>query len=163
MLCAFKDIARFQFLLHFWSFVTQVYVPIAWKFDRKSSSEKPQDNGYALVIPDVADIKTFCDEFPDLLRGRGSDILGYRPKECLIDLAAEAGLDMMHHIDERLAGKAHQQVSDLLLGVDVVHLEKQGNNIRLWGNSRIDPINRNLDEYAHVRRNKSRFFADNGF
>jgi CRISPR-associated protein Cmx8 len=39
----------------------------------------------------------------------------------------------------------------LLLGVDVVHLEKQGNNIRLWGTARIDPTQSMIDEYARVK------------
>lgn len=41
----FKDRARFQFLLHFWSFVAQIYVPITWNFDRKTNRESPKDAG----------------------------------------------------------------------------------------------------------------------
>jgi CRISPR-associated protein Cmx8 len=156
---SFKDLARCQFLLHFWSFVAQIYAPLTWTFDRKTKRDSPKDSGYALVIPDVADLETFCDELPDVLRSRGSELFGYRPKESVIDVAAEGGLDLMHKINLRLATKVNRQVSDLLLGVDVVHLEKQGNNIRLWGNTRIDPIRPMIDEYVRVKeRFKNQLF-----
>lgn len=144
----FKDIARFQFLLHFWAFVVQIYVPKEWKYDRKTKTEKPKDVGYALVIPDVAKLETFCDELTGILKSRGNEVFGYRPKESVVDIAAEGALDLMHKINQRLASKVSQQVGDLLLGVDVVHLEKQGNNIRLWGNTRVDPAFLMIDKYA---------------
>jgi CRISPR-associated protein Cmx8 len=146
---SFKDLARFQFLLHFWAFVAQIYSPLTWTFDRKTNRESPKDNGYALVIPDVADLETFCDELPDVLQSRSSEKFGYRPKESVIDVAAEGALDLMSKINQRLSTKVNQ-VSDLLLGVDVVHLEKQGNNIRLWGTSRIDPI-RDTGKYVQIK------------
>jgi CRISPR-associated protein Cmx8 len=146
----FKDLARFQFLLHFWAFVSQIYVPLTWTFDRKTKSEKPKDVGFALVIPDIADLETFCDELPAVLQSRLSEKFGYRPRESAIDVAAEGALDLMHKINQRLATKVNQ-VSDLLLGVDVVHLEKQGNNIRLWGNTRIYPSRSILDKYQNAK------------
>ena len=147
----FRDLARFQFLLHFWAFVAQIYVPTELKYDRKTKTEKSEYVGYALVIPDVASLETFCDEYPDVLQSRGDKLAGYRPKESVIDIAAEGGLDLMKKLDQRLEVRTHGQVSDLLLGVDVVHLEKKGNNIRLWGNTRIDPIRPMIDEYARVK------------
>jgi CRISPR-associated protein Cmx8 len=155
---SFKDLARFQFLLHFWAFVAQIYTPLTWTFDRKTNRESPKDNGYALVIPDVADLETFCDELPDVLRSRSSEKFGYRPKESAIDVAAEGALDLMSKINQRLATKVNQ-VSDLLLGVDVVHLEKQGNNIRLWGNTRIYPNRLIIDKYKNAKdKFKNQFF-----
>jgi CRISPR-associated protein Cmx8 len=147
---SFKDLARFQFLLHFWAFVAQIYAPLIWTFDRKTNRESPKDSGYALVIPDVAELETFCDELPDVLQSRSSEKFGYRPKESVVDVAAEGALDLMHKINQRLSTKVNQ-VSDLLLGVDVVHLEKQGNNIRLWGNSRIYPSRLIIDKYKNAK------------
>jgi CRISPR-associated protein Cmx8 len=155
----FKDLARFQFLLHFLPFIAQIYAPREWKYDRKTKTEKPNDIGFGLVIPDIADLETFCDEFPEVLQSRSSDKSGYRPKESLIDLVAEGALDLMHKIDQRLAIKVNMQITDLLLGVDVLHVEKDGNNIRLWGNSRIDPIRPMIDEYVRVKeRFKNQLF-----
>lgn len=156
---SFKDLARCQFLLHFWAFVAQIYAPLTWTFDRKTNRESPKDSGYALVIPDVAELETFCDELPDVLQSRSTEKFGYRPKESVVDVAAEGALDLMNKINQRLAGKINRQVSDLLLGVDVVHLEKQGNNIRLWGNTRINPLRPMIDEYARVKeRFKNQLF-----
>jgi CRISPR-associated protein Cmx8 len=147
----FKDRARFQFLLHFWSFVAQIYVPMTWNFDRKTNRESPKDTGFALVIPDVANLEVFCVELPQVLQQREVELFGYRPKESIVDVAAEGALELMDRINQRLATRINYQISDLLLGVDVVHLEKQGNNIRLWGNSRIDPNREMIDEYSRVK------------
>ena len=153
----FKDRARFQFLLHFWAFVAQIYVPLTWSFDRKTNRESPKDNGYALVIPDVANLEAFCDKdsgLPEVLRTRETNAFGYRPKESVIDVAAEGALDLMSKLNDQIASKVDWNISDLLLGVDVVHLEKQGNNIRLWGTNRVDPLRPLINEYSRV---KSRF------
>ena len=149
----FKDRARFQFLLHFWPFVAQVYVPAKLVYDNKTKQMKTEFAGYAATIPDVANLEDFCDELPSLLQNnRGIQMAGYRPRESVIDLAAEGALDLMNKLNQRLAAKAgNQSVSDLLLGVDVVHLEKQGNNIRLWGTARLDPTRSMIDEYARVK------------
>ncbi len=150
---AFKDRARFQFLLHFWTFVAQVYVPATVAYDSKTKQTKSKFIGYALAIPDVSNLEAFCDELPSVLQNnRGIEMAGYRPRDSVIDLAAEGALDLMNKLNQRLAVEAGKQsVSDLLLGVDVVHLEKQGNNIRLWGTARIDPIQSMIDEYARIK------------
>lgn len=152
----FKDRARSQFLLHFWAFVAQVYVPATLVYDRKKKEGKPNDVGYAVTIPDIANLVDFCDELPKVLqRDRSAAAHNYfrsRPNESVIDLAAEGALDLMNKLNQRLAAEAgNQSVSDLLLGVDVVHLEKQGNNIRLWGTARIDATRSMIDEYARVK------------
>jgi len=149
----FKDRARFQFLLHFWAFVAQVYVPARLIYDNKAKQTKTEFAGYALTIPDVANLKDFCDELPSVLQNnRSVAMAGYRPRESVIDLAAEGALDLMNKLNQRLAAESgNQSVSDLLLGVDVVHLEKQGNNIRLWGTARIDATRSMIDEYARVK------------
>lgn len=149
----FKDRARFQFLLHFWTFVAQVYVPATLTYDGKTKQTKSKFIGYALTIPDVSNLEAFCDELPSVLQNnRGIEMAGYRPRDSVIDFAAEGALDLMNRLNQRLAVEAGKQsVSDLLLGVDVVHLEKQGNNIRLWGTARIDPTQSMIDEYARIR------------
>lgn len=143
----FKDRARFQFLLHFWQFIAQIYVPAVINNEGKRDFV-----GYALAIPDVAELKTFCDEFPQMMRDRGIELSGYRPRDCIVDLAIEGALDLMRRLRERLAIKeGERNTHDLLLGVDVVHLEKQGNNVRLWSTSRIDPNQPMIDAYANWR------------
>ena len=143
----FKDRARFQFLLHFWQFVAQIYVPAVINNEGKRDFV-----GFALAIPDVAELEAFCEDFPQMMRERGLELSGYRPRDCVVDLAVESALDLMRRLQERLAIKqGGLNTHDLILGVDVVHLEKQGNNIRLWSSSRLDPDQPMIDAYANWR------------
>lgn len=143
----FKDRARFQFLLHFWPYAAQIYVPAII-----NNEGEREFAGYALAIPDVADLEIFCEELPPLLRNRGKDASGYRPRDAVVDLAIESALDTFRRLSERLRLQAGSPaINDLLLGVDVVHVNKEGNNIRLLGSARLDPEARMIDEYAQFR------------
>lgn len=143
----FKDRARFQFLLHFWPYAAQIYVPAVI-----NNEGEREFVGYALAIPDVADLELFCEELPPLLRGRGKGMSGYRPRDCVVDLAIESGLDTFRRLSERLRLQAgSHSISDLMLGIDVVHVNKEGNNIRLLGSSRLDPEAEMIDQYAQFR------------
>ena len=144
----FKDRARFQFLLHFWPFAAQTYVPAL------INNEGGRDFvGYALAIPDVANLEWFCEELPKALKhNRGVELSGYRPRGCVVDLAVEGALDILSLLRARIAvQEGERATSDLVLGVDVIHLEKQGNNIRILGTSRLDPEASMIDEYARLR------------
>jgi len=143
----FKDHARFQFLLHFWPYSIQIYVPSVVNNEGERNFV-----GYALAIPDIADLELFCEEFPEVLRGRGVESSGYRPRESVVDLAIESGLDMLKRLRERLALRAGAKATgDLVFGVDVVHVDKQGNNIRTLGVGRIDPEVTMIDDYARIK------------
>ena len=134
-------------MLHFWQFIAQIYVPAVINNEGKRDFV-----GYALAIPDVAELKPFCEDFPQMMRERGLELSGYRPRDCVVDLAVESALDLMRRLQERLAVKeGEKNTNDLILGVDVVHLEKQGNNVRLWSSSRLDPDQSMIDAYANWR------------
>jgi CRISPR-associated protein Cmx8 len=145
----FKDRARFQFLLHFWPFVAQTYVPAL------INNEGERDfAGYALAIPDVADLEWFCEELPQALKhSRGVELSGYRPRDSVVDLAVESALDILSLLRDRIAThQGAQATGELVLGVDVVHVEKQGNVIKVLGTVRLDPEDSMIDEYARLRR-----------
>ena len=143
----FQDQARFQFLLQFWPFVAQVYVPQSIDNDGKITS-----SGYAIAVPDVADLLLFTEELPESLKRRDGTIRGFRPGGCLIDLSAEAALDFFSNLKHRLRDReGSRSTMDLVLGVDVFHMAKEGNNIRVLGTGRIDPDDSMIDEYAQVR------------
>ncbi|MBA3406185.1 MAG: type I-MYXAN CRISPR-associated protein Cmx8, partial [Gemmatimonadaceae bacterium] len=77
---------------------------------------------------------------------------GYVPRDAVIDLAAEAGLDVVRRSNERIATiEGAASTRRWLSGVDVFHLEKEGNNIRMRGVSRVIPQRKQDDEYARVR------------
>lgn len=143
----FKDRARFQFLLHFWLFAAQIYVPAVINNEGKRDFV-----GYALAIPDVSNLKRFCDRLPKVLAERGTDLSGYRPRDCIVDLAIESALDLTRRLSERLTQTTgEQRTASSVLGIDVIHTEKQGNNVRVLGVSRLQPEDSMLNEYAQIR------------
>jgi len=143
----FKDRARFQFLLHFWLFAAQIYIPAV------INNEGNRDFiGYALAIPDVSDLEGFCDELPFVLSDRTSEISGYRPRDAIVDLAIESALDLLRRLRDRLiVTTGEQATSYTVLGVDVIHTEKQGNNVRVLGVTRLDPDPPMVNEYSRIR------------
>ncbi len=141
-----KDRNRFLFLLHFWPFVVTIYVPNVVDNDGKR-----EFHGFALAIPDVSTLDMFCRELPGLLRERGAEIVAYRPRDALIDIVEESGLDMLRQLRARLEQRTGaQRTSDLVLGVDVLHLLKVGNNVRILAHARVEP-GHIVDEYTRIR------------
>lgn len=143
----FKDRARFQFLLHFWLFAAQIYVPAVTDNEGKRNFV-----GYALTIPDVAKLEWFCDQLPEILSERSVEKSGYRPRDAIVDLAVASALDMMKRLRDRLQQTTGEQLAeDMVFGIDVIHTEKQGNNVRVLSSTRLDPEESMLDEYAQIR------------
>lgn len=146
-LVPFKDRARNQFLLNFWPFAVQVYVPLA--LDRDGKAEPA---GYALVFSDVADLEGFSLDLEEVLRARDGAAAGFRPRAAMIDLPIAGGVDFLGHLAQRIAdAKASRKLDDLVLGLDVVHIERDGNNVRLRGQSRV-PASAPYDAYRWLRQ-----------
>lgn len=144
----FKDRARYQFLLHFWVFVASIYVPAVIDNEGKRDFV-----GYAIAIPDISQLKTFCNEFLEVLKQRGNEVTGYRPRDAVIDLAVEGALDLIARLRDRVS-RLEDSLGDLVLGVDVIHTEKQGNNVRILGKTRLDPPEKEwIDKYREIREN----------
>lgn len=143
---SFKDRARYQFLLHFWPFIAQIYVPTIVDHEGKRNHQ-----GYAIAVPDVANLEIFCEELPRALAGRDSEIAGYRPRGCLIDLSLESALDLFARLKKRMQQRQANAVSDLVFGVDVFHMGKEGNNVRVLGAGRVDPDETMINEYQMVQ------------
>lgn len=144
---AFRDRERFQFLLHFWPFAVGLAVPMTVDRDGKS-----QFVGHVLSFSDVADLEAFCDEYTHVLDHRGREMLAYLPKQVVLDLPAEAGLQFLSALRARLqAAEGKKATRDLVLGVDVFHLEREGNNVRTRSTIRIEPSDVLQDEYERIR------------
>jgi CRISPR-associated protein Cmx8 len=144
----FKDRAQHQFLLHFWLFAAQIYVPAV-----VNNEGKRDFVGYAIAIPDVACLEWFCDELPVILSGRSPEGR-FRPHDSVVDLAVESALDMMKRLRDRLAQTTGEQAtSSAVFGIDVIHTEKQGNNVRLLSMTRLNPEDTMIDEYTQIRQN----------
>jgi len=149
----FKDRARLQFLLHFWSFVAQIYVPAVMALDKEMGSKLDLNRGYALAVPDVARLQTFCAALPRVLEhGRGMERTGYRPRDSVITVAAEGALDLYDRLTRQIALQTGgDRTSRLVLGIDVIHVAEAGDDVVIKSTSRIDPDLNQADEYARIR------------
>lgn len=143
----FRDIARLQFLLHFSTFAAQVYVPTVIDRDGKSENQ-----GYVIVFPDVGDLAQFCDDLPSMLLSRGTKIRGFRPEEAFIDLAVEGAFDLSRRLRDSLERRTgRQQIRSSVVACEAFHVEKEGNNIRLWSRLRVEPDRKREGDLAALR------------
>lgn len=143
-----KDKAKYQFLLHFWVFVAQVYCPMV--LDKDGRRERC---GYALAIPDVADLRKFCVMFPDVLKNREIQPYGYLPREAIIDLPEEGALDLLLLLRDRIAKETgDQSIRRLILGIELIHAEKVGNSVKIRSISTITPVSKQIDRYAQIKQ-----------
>ncbi len=144
---ATEDLIKWQFLLHFWAFIAQVYCPYILDKDGKRNF-----NGYVIVIPDIANLEDFCDILPDVLSNRDSKAFGFRPQESIIDIPEQAAFELLNLIKQRIAKKVGSGLlSDLILGVEVIHAEKQGNSIKLHSVSYLQPNEESVDDYNAIK------------
>jgi len=147
---SFEDAPREWFLLHFWPYVTQVHVPRALKLKDKVIQEAHA--GFALVIPDVGLLQSFCEELPHALRERSTEVRGFRPRAALADLVEESALMTGRLLRERLSQtEGARAYSALVLGYELVHLDKDGNNVRTYSASRFEPTVSMVDEYQALQ------------
>lgn len=142
-----KDSIRYQFLLNFAPFVFQIYRPSTINKDGKR-----EFNSYAIVIPDVANLKSFCRSFPKVLRNRDSSKFGYLPHEAVIDLVDEGALDFFV-LQDRIARQiGDQRIKKSVLGTEIIHAEKVGNSIKFQSINYVEPISTMTDRYAQIKR-----------
>ncbi len=145
---AFRDHERFQILLHFWPFAVGLTVPMVLDREGKSSFI-----GFVLSFSDIADLEAFCDEYAGLLNSRSPDVLAYLPRQAVVDLPAEGGLQFLSSLRHRLsASEGRKRTADLVLGVDTFHLVREGNNVRTRSTLRIEPSEALQDEYDRLRQ-----------
>jgi CRISPR-associated protein Cmx8 len=142
-----KDVTRFQFLLNFWPFVAQVYCPTILDKDGRR-----QRCGYALTIPDVANIKRFTRTFQGILTHRSSKPWGYIPLESSIDLPEEGALNLLQLLSERIAYDiGSSQLKSTVLGVEIIHAEKIKNSVKIHTTNYIEPIRAQQDRYQQIK------------
>ncbi|MCI0559332.1 MAG: type I-MYXAN CRISPR-associated protein Cmx8, partial [Nitrososphaera sp.] len=130
-----------NFLLHFWPLTVQVFIPQVIKRDKKGQFRQ-EEKGYVLAIPEVTDLKEFCDVFPLSLAALDPQTRGYRtrPRASLIDLPAEGGLEFLRHLSliaQQRAGRGNLKYS--VSAIELYHLDKQGNNIKMLAADKLIP------------------------
>jgi CRISPR-associated protein Cmx8 len=91
-----------------------------------------------VVFPDISNLEVFCDELPRWLLDREPEVRGYRPRAAIVDLPEVGALEIQAGLAKRLSQRLRSpSLSDLLLGFDVLHLAKEGKNVRLKSWNRI--------------------------
>jgi len=141
-----QDLTRYQFLLHFAPFVFQIYRP-----SKINSDGKPDFDSYAIVVPDIADLKRFCQEFPQLLKQRDNAKAGYLPKEAVIDLVEEGALDVFLLQDRLARLTGEKKTRNSILGAEIFNAEKAGNSVKFHLISYIKPVVKMTDRYAQIK------------
>jgi CRISPR-associated protein Cmx8 len=145
---ACRDRERFQFLLHFWPFAVGIGVPTFTNREGKSDFI-----GHTLSFPDVAVLDLFVEEYEGVLRERSPEQAAYLPRQALLDLPGEAGLQFLEALRSRLkASESKKRTADLVVGIDVFHLQREGNNVRLRSTTRVEPLENLQDEYERIRQ-----------
>lgn len=145
------DLARLRFLLNFWPLVAQIYVPVV-----HDAADDIDFRGFVIAIPDVRDQALFNEHFPGVMLARG--VARYRPRpfrpeESVIGLVEEGGLDLLGRFQKQLRVDGEPAaVGQVLDGVDLFHLERQGNTVHSLSVTRIESDERLLDQYSKLRR-----------
>ena len=137
----FKGEVRHNLLLHFWPFVSPVFVPRV--LQREKGQWKPQYLGFVMVVPEVGDLTEFAsviDAHWRSLQGSGGNGSGRRPWQSLIDTAVEGGLAFLHSLAiDRLKEMDDGDFFDAVPQVELYHLEKRHNNIRMLAAQSVRP------------------------
>jgi CRISPR-associated protein Cmx8 len=159
-----------NFLLHFWHIVTLIFVPRTFALERAKDNAgriKWQDHGFAIVIPEPAHLDDFVGGMDfeggvtEILMGLDSETSGKRPKRAIIDLHQEGGLEYFYYF-----ARQRSNVIDCINAMEIYHIHKQGNNVRMLTAERIAPDRYMLEKYERVRRNRmnplfKRFYLHN--
>ncbi len=143
----FKGRVGYNLLLHFWPLVVQVFVPEA--IDREGKREL---KGFVLAIPEVGDLEEFCEIFPQSIATLDPQIQGYRPKASIINLPVEGGLEFLRHLTLLSQQKATgREEKYSVSAVELFHLEKRGNNIKLLSTNKLISKANLLSQYEGIR------------
>ncbi len=89
-------------LLHFWPLTVLVFVPRFIDQDGESHlgrrSSKNNSPHFAIIVPEVSDLRSFINDCPRLLGSLGGEMAGFRPRESVIDVPAEGGFAFIDHL-----------------------------------------------------------------
>lgn len=146
-----SDLPQNELLLQLWPLSTSVYRPRTQTVKKgKPHTSYP---GFVLCVPDVRDLAAYCAEIRDIERRRLPEARYGRPRGGIIDVPAEGALSLFARTRHSMAEKARQISDDVLVtGVDVVHVEKVGNNLRVHDRARIEPDPIMIGTYADRER-----------
>jgi CRISPR-associated protein Cmx8 len=139
---SFQDRGRFLFLLHFWPFAIQLFIP-----QHLNAKGEREYDGYVTCIPDVARLKSFITRHERALRSRTADAAGFRPRQALIDLPEAAALESERWLETAIKTDLNQDLARPTAGFQIIHAVKEGNSVRIRSNRMITPTRKLQDAY----------------
>ena len=110
--------------------------------------------GYALAIPEVADLDKFCKHFKQLLSKLDDRRNLFRPAGAVVALPEQGPLEFLHNLDRLITEKVlAEKPSTYVAGIEFFHMVVAGNNVKLKAHGRI-PVERRglIEEYGDIRR-----------
>lgn len=161
-LVEFQDSFRLKFLLNFWTFATPIYLTRISTYDKKTKSTKTEYQPFTLAIPDIANLLDYCDDYETFLKIRRPEKIGATsyPSQSIVDIAVEGAVDFASSLMSVVAEKEKDAgFDDLLTGIDVIHVVRDGDSAKIEVQKRITPTRTILTHYQRVKHR----FTDNLF
>ena len=153
----FKGEVRHNLLLHFWPFVSPVFVPKALL--REGGQWKRRDRGFVMAIPEVGNLMEFAsviDAHWRRVQNTHNDGSGYFPRQAQIDTAVEGGMAFLHSLTiDRLENMDDGDFFDAVPQVDLFHLEKRGNSVRMLAAESVRLCAGTLKKFDRILRRPS--------
>ncbi|MDK2920448.1 MAG: hypothetical protein PWR24_5 [Desulfonauticus sp.] len=153
-LVPFKGLPQENFLLHFWYIVSLVFevrfVEIKRNQERKTEI-KWKTPAYAIVIPEPANNCAFKEDVIEMLSNLPVEGESYTPASGKVNLFEEGALEYLHFL---VVNKSRKMGGffDSISGLEVYHVQKQGNNVRMLEASKIIPERRIFEKYERMRQ-----------
>lgn len=143
----FLDRVEDQILLHFWVLTARIFVPQVLDDEGKG-----QFVGYALAIPEVADLDLFQDAYKGWLLNLGTKPAGYRPLGAVVALPEQGPLELLDNLDRLVIQQTLKaKPARYIAGVEFFHMVVTGNNVKLRGHGRIPVVEAIIDKYRGLR------------
>lgn len=143
----FLDTPDRALLLHCWQAV--MGVGEARRLLVEKGEFKEESVGYVISIPDVLDLDGFCDAFEASMARLRSEPAGYRPRDAVLALPLEGGLQYLVALAAGRVAGGHVRFT--LAGVDVFCLQKQGNTIPILAAGRVPAESALVQQYGLIR------------
>jgi CRISPR-associated protein Cmx8 len=138
-------------LLHFWPTVMGVAEARTLKLEKGQVNEGHA--GFVIVVPDVADLTGFVEDFVRTVPQLDREMAGYRPRSALVSLPQESALEYLHHLGVVSQGRARQgALSFSVAGFDVFHLERRDKILAALETARVPASRGLLQQYDLIRR-----------
>ena len=150
----FKGEVRHNLLLHFWPFVSPVFVPKT--LQREKGQWKHKDSGFVLAVPEIGNMTEFASVIDaHWRRAQVTDDNGpgYRLQQSRIDTAVEGGMAFLHSLAiGKLESMDDGDFFDPVPQVELYHLKKRGNSVRMLAAESVRLSAGTLRKFDQIRR-----------